>query len=94
MYCTYSSTACLDVAWFGIPIVICAPNNGLNLNPLISFVDAAFVDRPDELYQQLKNPQIIQMNQDFLCFDKQSRNFSKVINSVSFSNPRLEPQIF
>jgi surface carbohydrate biosynthesis protein (TIGR04326 family) len=64
-----STSASLEAAWLGLPTILAASVDSINLSPMLQFADAAFVATPDELMIELKDPRRIVIEEDYYLLD-------------------------
>lgn len=65
IYGAHSTGASWEASWYGIPAIAVCAANSLNLNPLAGLPGACFVASGADLSEQLKNPQLAEIPEDF-----------------------------
>ena len=70
VYGAHSTGASWEASWFGIPAISVSPVNSLNLNPLAGLPGACFVASGIDLVQQLKNPKLIKIPEDYFFLNR------------------------
>ncbi|MBM3778755.1 MAG: hypothetical protein FJW23_11040, partial [Acidimicrobiia bacterium] len=63
------TSAAVDAAWMGVPIVVLGAESGLNLSPLRPVREARFVTTAGELVEALHAPAAPDLGRAFFCFD-------------------------
>jgi surface carbohydrate biosynthesis protein (TIGR04326 family) len=79
VYCANSTGASLEAAWLGVPLIILAAMDSMNLNPLFGFSDLSFVKNCGELLPVLKNPKLIEMPEDFFFLDENLKSWEEIL---------------
>jgi surface carbohydrate biosynthesis protein (TIGR04326 family) len=79
VYCANSTGASLEAAWLGVPLIILAAMDSMNLNPLFGFPDQSFVKDCDELLAALKNPKPIEMRKDYFFLDEDLKSWKEIL---------------
>jgi surface carbohydrate biosynthesis protein (TIGR04326 family) len=79
VYCANSTGASLEAAWLGVPLIILAAMDSMNLNPLFGFPDQSFVKDCDELLSALKTPKPIEMPEDYFFLDEDLKSWKEII---------------
>ena len=70
VYGAHSTGASWEASWFGIPAISVSPVNSLNLNRLAGLPGACFVASGVDLVQQLKNPKLIKIPEDYFFLNR------------------------
>ena len=65
VYGAHSTGASWEASWYGIPAIAVSAVNSLNLNPLTGLPGVRFVANGPELSEQLKNPQLAEIPEDY-----------------------------
>ena len=63
-YFSNSTSTSLEAAWLGVPLIILAAKDSMNLNPLFGFPGQTFVKDSADLFLALENPKTIDMSKD------------------------------
>jgi surface carbohydrate biosynthesis protein (TIGR04326 family) len=79
VYCANSTGASLEAAWLGVPLIILAAMNSMNLNPLFGFPDMSFVKDCSELLTELKNPKLIEIPEDYFFLDENLKFWEEIL---------------
>lgn len=74
------TSAVLESLWLGIPTISAPPLNGLNLNPLVGFVENCCVSTATELAAFLDRPNQHRIPVDFFAFSEGFKKWKKVMN--------------
>ena len=85
VYCANSTTACVEVAWLGFPIVISSAVNTMNLNPLVGFPGFNFIASPEILAKELQNPIPIRIPEEYFCLNETLTRWKKLFKELSQS---------
>ena len=64
MYAANATSAGLEAAWLGLPVVIAGNRDGINLNSLMGREDVVFVRSVEDLLAQLDRPRTIELSPD------------------------------
>jgi surface carbohydrate biosynthesis protein (TIGR04326 family) len=70
VFASNSTSAAVEAAWVGLPLIITVALDGLNLNPLMGAPGIAFVATPDALESQLRNPTAPELPRDTYLLDE------------------------
>ncbi|MDP6180810.1 MAG: hypothetical protein QGG48_13040 [Desulfatiglandales bacterium] len=70
VYGAHSTGASWEASWYGIPAIAVSAVNSLNLNPLAGLPRACFVASGADLSEQLKNPQLAEIPEDYFFLDE------------------------
>jgi surface carbohydrate biosynthesis protein (TIGR04326 family) len=73
--CIFSTSAAVEVAYCGIPLVLSAPRDEMNINPMLGMDGVYFVSDTSELAKRLMDTNDSQIDGDFL-------NLSEGANSI------------
>jgi surface carbohydrate biosynthesis protein (TIGR04326 family) len=79
VYCANSTGVSLEAAWLGVPLIILAAMDSMNLNPLFGFPDQSFVKDCTELLSALENPKLIEMPEDYFFLDENLASWEKIL---------------
>ena len=79
VYCANSTGASLEAAWLGVPLIILAAMDSMNLNPMFGFPDQSFVKDCAELLSALKNPKPIEMPKDYFFLDEDLKSWKEIL---------------
>jgi surface carbohydrate biosynthesis protein (TIGR04326 family) len=79
VYCANSTGASLEAAWLGVPLIILAAMDSMNLNPLFGFPGQSFVKDYTGLLSALKNPRSIEMPEDYFFLDEDFKSWKKIL---------------
>ena len=79
VYCANSTGASLEAAWLGVPLIILAAMDSMNLNPLFGFPDQSFVKDCTELLLALESPRPIEMPEDYFFLDENLKSWKEVL---------------
>ena len=79
VYCANSTGASLEAAWLGVPLIILAAMDSMNLNPLFGFPDLSFVKDCSELLSALENPQPIEIPKDYFFLDENLKSWKEIL---------------
>jgi surface carbohydrate biosynthesis protein (TIGR04326 family) len=79
VYCANSTGASLEAAWLGVPLIILAAMDSMNLNPLFGFPDQSFVKDCSELLSALENPQPIEIPKDYFFLDENLKSWKEIL---------------
>ncbi len=79
VYCANSTGASLEAAWLGVPLIILAAMDSMNLNPLFGFPDQSFVKDCTELLSALENPKPIDMPKDYFFLDEDLHSWKNLL---------------
>jgi len=77
VYCANSSGVSLEAAWLGVPLIILAAIDSMNLNPLFGFPGQSFVKDSVGLLSALENPKPVDMPEDYFFLDENLKSWSK-----------------
>ena len=70
VYGAHSTGASWEASWYGIPAITVSAVNSLNLNPLAGLPGSCFVASGVDLSEQLKNPQLVEIPEDYFFLDE------------------------
>ena len=87
VYCSNSTGASLEAAWLGVPLIILAAKDSMNLNPLLGFPDQVFVKDCAGLLLALKNPRVVGMPEDYFFLDEELRSWENLFESNESPKP-------
>jgi surface carbohydrate biosynthesis protein (TIGR04326 family) len=79
VYCANSTGASIEAAWLGVPLIILAAIDSMNLNPLFGFPDQSFVKDCAGLLSALKNPRVVEMPDDYFFLDKNLESWKEIL---------------
>lgn len=68
-YCANSTSAAVEAAWFGLPVIISGAGDGMNLSPFFGWPGLEFAMDTATLARQLENPARIELPADYFCLD-------------------------
>ena len=85
VYCANSTTACVEAAWLGFPIVISSAVNTMNLNSLVGFPGFNFISSPEILAKELQNPIPIRIPEEYFCLNETLTRWKKLFKELSQS---------
>jgi len=89
VYGAHSTGASWEASYYGIPAIVVAAMNSLNLNPLAGLPGACFVTCGSDLVEQLKNPQLVDIPEDYFFLDENLRNWKNLLRVRSISNSAI-----
>lgn len=69
VFCSNSTTALLEAAYFGLPVIVMGSENHLNLNPLYGSSKVKFATDSKTLCEELKNPSELDFSEDYFYLD-------------------------
>ena len=78
-YCSNSTGVSLEAAWIGIPLIILAGKDSMNLNPFFGFSNQAFIKDCAGLLSALENPQSIDIPKDYFFLDETLKSWKKIL---------------
>jgi surface carbohydrate biosynthesis protein (TIGR04326 family) len=84
VYCANSTGASLEVAWLGVPLIILAAMDSMNLNPLYDFSGQSFVKDCAGLLLALENPRSIEMPKDYFFLDEDLKSWEEILGLQKF----------
>ncbi len=84
VYCANSTGASLETAWLGVPLIILAAMDSMNLNPLFGFPNQSFVKDCVELLSALENPKPIEMPKDYFFLDEDLKSWEEILELKKF----------
>lgn len=64
-----STSAAIEAAWVGLPLILTAAIDGLNMNPLTGIKGTSFVDTSEALRDQLADPARVEIEPDAFLLD-------------------------
>jgi surface carbohydrate biosynthesis protein (TIGR04326 family) len=79
VYCANSTGASLEAAWLGVPLIILAAMDSMNLNPLFGFPGQSFVKDCSGLLSALENPRPIEMPKDYFFLDEDLKSWKEIL---------------
>jgi surface carbohydrate biosynthesis protein (TIGR04326 family) len=79
VYCANSTGASLEAAWLGVPLIILAAMDSMNLNPLFGFPGQSFVKDCPELCLALENPKPVDMPEDYFFLDENLKSWDEIL---------------
>jgi surface carbohydrate biosynthesis protein (TIGR04326 family) len=79
VYCANSTGASLEAAWIGIPLIILAAKDSMNLNPLFGFSDQKFIKDCAELLLALENPKPVEIPEDYFFLDETLESWKEIL---------------
>jgi surface carbohydrate biosynthesis protein (TIGR04326 family) len=83
--CSNSTGASLEAAWLGVPSIILAAMDSMNLNPLFGLPDQSFVKDCAEMLAALENPRLIEISQDYFFLDGEFRSWKNLLEVAEIS---------
>jgi len=69
VFCASTTSASLDAAWLGMPVILSGAVEGLNLNPFKGIDGVVFATTVSELHRQLDRPSQIPVAPDYVDLD-------------------------
>ena len=82
VYCANSTGASLEAAWLGVPLIILAAMDSMNLNPLFGFPDQSFIKDCAGLLSALENPRPIEMPEDYFFLDEDLHSWKNLLKDM------------
>jgi surface carbohydrate biosynthesis protein (TIGR04326 family) len=79
VYCANSTGASLEAAWLGVPLIILAAIDSMNLNPLFGFPGQSFVKDCPGLLSALENPKPVEMSKDYFYLDENLKSWENLV---------------
>jgi surface carbohydrate biosynthesis protein (TIGR04326 family) len=79
VYCANSTGASLEAAWLGVPLIILAAMDSMNLNPLFGFSGQSFIKDCAGLLSALENPKSIEMPKDYFSLDEDLKSWKEIL---------------
>ena len=79
VYCSNSTGTSLEAAWLGVPLVILAAKDSMNLNPLFGFSGLHFVKDYSDLIYTLNNPKVVQIPKDYFFLDENLNSWKDIL---------------
>ncbi|MBT5469502.1 MAG: hypothetical protein HOK41_02760 [Nitrospina sp.] len=79
VYCANSTGASLEAAWLGVPLIILAAIDSMNLNPLFGFPGQSFVKDCPELCLALENPKLVDIPEDYFFLDENLKSLDEIL---------------
>ena len=86
-YCANSTGASLEAAWIGVPLIILAAYDSINLNPLFGFSDQTFIKDCAGLVSALENPKTIKIPEDYFFLDEKLLSWKNLLESTELPKP-------
>ncbi len=83
--CANSTGASLEAAWLGVPLIILAAMDSMNLNPLFGFPGQSFVKDCAEMLAALENPRPIEISRDYFFLDEELRSWKNLLEVAELS---------
>jgi surface carbohydrate biosynthesis protein (TIGR04326 family) len=90
VYCSNSTGTSLEAAWLGVPLIILAAKDSMNLNPLFGFPSQTFVKDTNDLILELENPKRIEIPEDYFFLDEDLHSWKNLLKYVEHSELRQE----
>jgi surface carbohydrate biosynthesis protein (TIGR04326 family) len=87
VYCANSTGASIEATWLGVPLIILAAIDSMNLNPLFGFPDQSFVKDCAGLLSALKNPRVVEMPDDYFFLDEDLHSWKNLLKNAEPSEP-------
>lgn len=81
VYAANSTSAAVEAAWFGLPLVLTAAVDGLNLSPLKGVAGIRFVASADQLAEALKKPVQISLGSGYYNLDPELGSWRSLLGS-------------
>ena len=81
VYCSNSSGTSLEAAWLGVPLIILAASDSMNLNPLFGFPDQHFVKNCPDLILNLENPKTVDISKDYFFLDENLKSWDEILRA-------------
>jgi surface carbohydrate biosynthesis protein (TIGR04326 family) len=81
VYGAHSTGASWEASWYGIPAIATGALNSLNLNPLTGLPGFSFVTNGREFCEQLKNPQLVEIPEDYFFLDENLKLWKELLES-------------
>ena len=79
VYCANSTGASLEAAWLGVPLIIIAAMDSMNLNPLFGFPGQSFIKDCAGLLSALENPKSVEMPKDYFFLDENLKSWGEIL---------------
>jgi surface carbohydrate biosynthesis protein (TIGR04326 family) len=79
VYCANSTGASLEAAWLGVPLIVLAAMDSMNLNPLFGFPDQSFVKDCAGLLSALESPKMVEMPEDYFFLDENLHSWKNLL---------------
>jgi surface carbohydrate biosynthesis protein (TIGR04326 family) len=81
VYGAHSTGATWEASWYGIPAIAAGAFNSLDLNPLSSLPKFCFATNGSELSEQLKNPQLVEIPEDYFFLDEDLKLWKSLLEN-------------
>jgi surface carbohydrate biosynthesis protein (TIGR04326 family) len=69
VYCANSTSAAIEAAWLGLPLIVAGAGDGMNLSPLFGWPGMEFATDAETLAKQLEDPNRLELPPDYFCLD-------------------------
>jgi surface carbohydrate biosynthesis protein (TIGR04326 family) len=79
VYCSNSTGTSLEAAWLGVPLILLAARDSMNLNPLFGFPKQTFIKNSVDLISALENPKTIDMPKDYFFLDEELLSWKNLL---------------
>ncbi len=83
VYCANATGASLEASWLGLPVIITAAANALNMNPFFGWEGVSFVSDSSTLRDQLLNPPRINIPEDYYFLDDNLGRWKSLLNQYA-----------
>ena len=81
IYCSNSTTACIEAGYLGLPVIVAGQKDNINLNPLYGFSTVNFVTDIKMLCQELNEPSYLDIPEDYFYLDETFKLWRKLLCS-------------
>lgn len=80
MFCSNTTGVSLEAAYLGVPVIIMAPTNSLNQNPVFGMQEVRFVDNGNVLAEQLISPpRPLEIGEDYFFLDENLSSWKNLL---------------
>ena len=79
VYCSNSTGTSLEAAWLGVPLILLAARDSMNLNPLFGFSGQSFVKDSSDLVLALENPKTTNIPKDYFFLDEKLHSWKNLL---------------
>lgn len=81
VYAANSTSAAIEVAWVGLPLILCLPYEAINFNPLRDVEGVTFVGTPEQLARELSDPARINLPPDMYLFNENAAKWRALFDT-------------
>ncbi len=83
VYAANSTSAAVEAAWFGLPLILTAALDGLNLSPLKGLKGVTFIANAGQLAQSLDTPAQVELWPEYYNLDPELRGWKSLLECKS-----------